>query len=435
MPYKEHFLYNDKIIIPIVQRNDHTEDRHLNISILEVADKLQIKIRDLTDYSFNYSDTVGLADFELIRCAQSLDINFSEFKANIIDMLHQYQKKEMYLKCQISDNKCTLVFYMKSKIKNMVYLTLDLQKTNETEIIAEIHAEKQEAQELIRKLEKQLGKTKKLVEEKDFEIQDIEKARKLMLEQFCKNLRYIESWSTSKLVQIQNQVLTKITALSKKINILQTNIEILKQENNLKAVSSDRLMKTMENLRVENMESNRLNEKLKKENGALNILRCSLERNVADMKKTVDELQSVNRNMERKQIELEKDLGKLSIIVTQKESKINELSKDVVQANNMLVQFNSCFDEKAQQLNELQKSIVSRDRIINEQKLQNNQVLIAFEEYKREFSAERFGALEKDLLMSRRKIDELEEEMRKINKINALLTHKIGQGCFGMNMK
>lgn len=46
------------------------------------------------------------------------------------------------LKCERTDTKtCTLVFYAKSKIKNIIYLTIDLQLTNSEHIIREMHME------------------------------------------------------------------------------------------------------------------------------------------------------------------------------------------------------------------------------------------------------------------------------------------------------
>lgn len=43
-----------------------------------------------------------------------------------------------FLKCEVHDKKCTLVFYFKSKIKSIIYLTLDLMITNQREIYNEM---------------------------------------------------------------------------------------------------------------------------------------------------------------------------------------------------------------------------------------------------------------------------------------------------------
>lgn len=55
----------------------------------------EIKIRDPAEYSFNFSTNIDLTDFEVIRNAQSLDINFNEFRSNLLEMLQQFQKEEM----------------------------------------------------------------------------------------------------------------------------------------------------------------------------------------------------------------------------------------------------------------------------------------------------------------------------------------------------
>lgn len=43
-----------------------------------------------------------------------------------------------FLKCIKLDQVCTLVFYGRSKIKSIVYLTLDLQETNQKEVLHEL---------------------------------------------------------------------------------------------------------------------------------------------------------------------------------------------------------------------------------------------------------------------------------------------------------
>lgn len=56
-----------------------------------------------------------------------------------------------FLKCQLLDNSCSLIFFTKSKIKDIVYLTLDLRMTDQKEIIAEMHSEMHDLQVCIAK--------------------------------------------------------------------------------------------------------------------------------------------------------------------------------------------------------------------------------------------------------------------------------------------
>ncbi|XP_050314585.1 structural maintenance of chromosomes protein 2-like isoform X1 [Anthonomus grandis grandis] len=435
MPNYEQIVYKGDHVIPIYQRNGLLEERNLNINIFDFGDKLQIKLRDLSEYSFNFTDYVDLGDFEVMRVNQCLDINYSEFKTNIVEMLYQFQKKELFLKCELSEKSCTLVFFTKSKIKSIVYLTLELKPTDHKEIISEMYLEINELQEVNNRLQKQLSTSRKLVQEKEADLKDLEVAKKAEVEQFCKSLEHIEKFFNSKSSSIYNHLIGKISIFNKQISGLQIKIKVLKEENNLKVDSSDRLIRTMENLRVENMESNQTINDLKKENSTLNILRVKLEKNVADLQKNLETLQIANRNMENKKTELEKDLEKLSIIVTQKDSKISELSKDLVQANNMLVQFNGHFDIKQQQVDELQDDLSKKEKFIIEQKCKMNQILQSFQDYKSKFNKENLDNMRRDLLSANKRIHDMEEEIKKLNKINALLSQKMSQGGYLNNRK
>ncbi|CAH2016456.1 unnamed protein product [Acanthoscelides obtectus] len=106
-----------------------------------------------------------------MKTSQSLDINFDEFKYNILDMLQQYDRKEMFLKCLVSADICTLVFYGKSKIKSIVYLTVDLHMTNQKEIYEELIVALNNLQESNDRLKKQVTNLKKSTSEKDRQIQ------------------------------------------------------------------------------------------------------------------------------------------------------------------------------------------------------------------------------------------------------------------------
>lgn len=55
----------------------------------------EIKLRDLSEYSFNYAEFIDLGDFEVLRLNQSLDVDYTEFKMNVVEMLQQFERKEM----------------------------------------------------------------------------------------------------------------------------------------------------------------------------------------------------------------------------------------------------------------------------------------------------------------------------------------------------
>lgn len=86
------------------------------------------------------------------------------------------------------------------------------------------------------------------------------------------------------------------------MSALQRKIDILKRENNLKLDSSDILMNTMQNLRLENVENTQKIETLERENTSLNVLRVSLERSLADLKKSLEDVQNINKNMDKEKV-------------------------------------------------------------------------------------------------------------------------------------
>ncbi|XP_066144673.1 spindle assembly abnormal protein 6 homolog [Euwallacea fornicatus] len=427
---KESCLYSGNHLIPIFLQEGYTDDRNLTINILDLEDKLQIKLRDSSDHSFNFTEYIDPGDFELLRHKQSLDINYTEFKTNVVDMLNQFRKKEMFLKCELYDKKCTMVFFTKSKIKSIIYLTLDLRLTDQKEIVAEMYLEIDKLQGLNKRLHNQLLKTQQTVKERELEIQNLQQTTQLVVEKFHKDLENVDHLFTAKCDQFQSSLFYKLSRFKDKIIELHKKVNILKQENHLKASSSDRLIKTLETLRLENIDYSTSMDSLKRENTSLNILRVTLERNVADLKKSLEETQNLHRNFEMKKTELETDLEKLSIIIAQKDSKISELSKDLVQANNMIVRFSNECDARDQQLREYEEDVTVKEKIIMDQKCQIKQILNSFEQYKVDFNFEKFEDTKRNLLMSEKNVDDLKEELRKLNKINAILTQKVSQAGY-----
>ncbi|KAJ8984023.1 hypothetical protein NQ317_012247 [Molorchus minor] len=57
------------LVIPIFNRNAQVEERLLNIHIENINDTVQMKLRDPSEYSFNYTENIDLGDFEVMRVA------------------------------------------------------------------------------------------------------------------------------------------------------------------------------------------------------------------------------------------------------------------------------------------------------------------------------------------------------------------------------
>lgn len=431
MSQKDNILFAETLKLPICHKNVFVEERSLKTIISDNGETMQIKLKDASAYYFNFTEKIDKRDFEIIRTNQCLDINYTEFKANIIEMLHQFLKGDMFLKCELVDKKCTLTFYTKSKIKNIVYLALELHITDQNEIISEMYIEMSEVQDINIQLQKQLSITKTQIQQKDTEVQNLELVRNRIVSQFSKDLYQIDELFSSKLHNVQHQVFSKLSLLQNQMVDLHSKINIIKKENKLRNNSRNQIIEKVQRLQKENDENHETIQNIKKENLSLNILRVNLERSIADLKRNLEENRGINNKLELKNYELEQDLKKLSIIVTQKECKISELSKDLVQANNMLVGFNQHYDSKSQQVEELQQLLTAKEKLLQEEQLRANHILTSFENYKANYNKEKFEEITRNLMLSKRKNEEYQEDIRKLNKINALLSQRVSQGIVG----
>lgn len=84
--------------------------------------------------------------------------------------------------------------------------------------------------------------------------------------------------------------------------IVEERVDILIQENRLKVDSNNRLLKTMESLRLENHQNYKSIEQQHKEINSLNILRVTLEKNIANLKQLLEESQSKCATLERAKV-------------------------------------------------------------------------------------------------------------------------------------
>ncbi|KAJ8917390.1 hypothetical protein NQ315_002414 [Exocentrus adspersus] len=366
-----------------------------------------------------------------MRVNQNLDINFNEFKCNLIEMLQQFQKREMLLKCEVANQKCTLIFYCKSKIKSIVYLTIDLHVTNQKEIFAELIHNMQSIQNMNERLKKQLQSLRKSVSEKDQEIQRLALLKNELQEQFHKNVEQLNNLFNNKICEVEDLLIKKIVYIKFRVVKLVNDVNVLKEETSLKVESSRNLVKTMESLRVDADKNHALMNRLREENNSLTAVKAKQDKMITDLQKTVQDKDVSVVELQNRNGELQGDMEKLSVMMAQKKATIDELSKDLVQANQMLVNFNNHYDAKSKQVEELQAIVAAKDSAIKEQKLRTNELLREFENYKVSFNEEEQGKLKHEFVLAQNKIDELEGALRKANKINVLLTEKINNANFG----
>ncbi|XP_076254636.1 uncharacterized protein LOC143192817 isoform X2 [Rhynchophorus ferrugineus] len=350
MTLNDSCLYAASHRIPFYHKNGFIEERQLSTILSDNGERIQIKLRDLSDCCFNFTENISIREFEKIRVNQTLDINYGEFKTNIIEMLHQFQTGEIYLKGELQDKKCLLTFYTKSKIKNIIFLMLELHLTDQSEIITEMYLEMSEVQNTNKRLQKQLCMSKKQVQEKELEVEKLEITKNIIMSQFCRCFQQVDELFSTKINYIQNLVLNKMCIFKTQIMNLQKHVESIKKDNDSKAIKNKQILVKLQDLQQKVNNNEDIIYNLKKENSSLIMLRVNLERSIADLNRTIEDLRNINNKMEVKNNELENDLKKFSIIVTQKEDKISELSKDLVQANNMLVGFNQQYDKKSQKV-------------------------------------------------------------------------------------
>ncbi|CAG9759429.1 unnamed protein product [Ceutorhynchus assimilis] len=168
-------------------------------------------------------------------------------------------------------------------------------------------------------------------------------------------------------------------------------------------------MEDIVNLRVENIESNNLVDELNEDNNALHILIATLEESLINMGELVDGQHRIIMNSKMREIELVNKLRKLNIVVTENENTLDNFFQDAEEARKSVVGLKTLYDKKAQQCNKLQKS---------------------FEEYKRKFNEESFEAVKQDLVVSKKKEEELQKELQQMKKLNDLMTQEARQHTF-----
>nr|CAH7746469.1 unnamed protein product [Callosobruchus chinensis] len=411
-------VYNKRYVLPIHYRNNNIEERFLNVTVSNVNDTVEIKIRDPAEYSFNYTEEIDINKFEVMKSSQSLDINFDEFKYNLLDMLQQFDRKEMFLKCLVSAETCTLVFFGKSKIKSIVYLTVDMHMTNQKEIFEELIAALNNLQESNDRLKKQVGHLKKSTGKKDWQIQEMNSEITQLNNYFCTSFKQIEDTLNMHLRDITMKMQCKIDASEQKLKKLLSAVKLLEKETVLKGESSNRLMKLVESLRSENSDHADVIHRLKHENGQLKHTKCGLERNVDDLRHLLDQEKSAKIELQRKNDEFRSDLEKASVAIAQKKASIDELKNDLIQANQLLKNYNKHCDSLTKQVEEHQESLEEKEKVIIE-------LMSEYEQYKLVYNEENHEKLNEELMAANRTIEELEQSLRKANKINTLLTEKV----------
>lgn len=140
-----------------------------------------MKIRDVNEYSFNFTDIIDWNKYEKIKSEQCLEISFDEFKQQIVELLKQSKLKQMLIRLEVEEGRCSIVFYEKSKIKSLIFLRLELNPTDQKEIIEEMSATLCQLTNTNRGLMKQLQESEKSSETKESDLKNM-KAKQMIIE-------------------------------------------------------------------------------------------------------------------------------------------------------------------------------------------------------------------------------------------------------------
>ncbi|XP_044764057.1 chromosome partition protein Smc-like [Coccinella septempunctata] len=388
---------------------------------------LLIKLRDENNFLFNYTTVIHRNNFPIMKKEQSLDIDFDEFEKHLLEMLLLNLSKEMLMKCEVnsSRSKCRVIFYEKSKIKNLILLSIEMAITSQKDLFEEMETNMKTLQDTNRGLSKQIVDLSKKLTLKDNEITESRVYIGELERKFRQDMQSVNKVFFYCLRQCESLLTEKVSEVSGKIVKVISDIKIVKNENYSKSESSSRLLKRMEKMRLDNLDNLSLIDRLKMDCMNLEKVNKNLESEIFHMTKTNQENENKIKELENQIMEYIRDLENSAIAIAKKTEQYTELKEDMEQANQVIRNYNKHYDSKAQEVEELMEVIKSKDELIKEQIFQNNQLFKEFHEYKVKFNDEETERMMVELTQAQDKIKTLEKEKREMVKLNGLLTKKI----------
>lgn len=363
-----------------------------------------------------------------MRAEQFLEINFDELQSQMIDLLHEIQNEQMFLKLEAESNKCRMVFYEKSRLKSLIFLVIDLTLTDQREIIEEMTKSIATLKEENRNCNYRLSAIRNQLQEKETLLGATVSTSKIFENRVKKDMQMLENVFCTTLHKLERTIGEKLNRLSLKQVKLLGDVESVKNDNRLKCESSVRLVNSLHSLRLENERHLKMVDELKLEVNHLNILRRNCEDKCATLQRS---LESKNHDMQdcKGQIsELKKDLQDATMIIAQKSKTHDEIAKDLVQANSMLVNFNNQCDTLSKELDESREVIQLKDRSIKEINIKAHRMQEEFDVYRTKYNVEEFAKLQQELCLAKQKVNDLEKHNKETIKLNGLLTRKLSSG-------
>ncbi|KAF2885082.1 hypothetical protein ILUMI_21085 [Ignelater luminosus] len=419
---RSNVIYNNNHCVEVIYNYGENLQRNLLFTIISLDNAMKVKVRDASDYSFNYTALIDWPTFDKMKREQSLDIAFDEFQPQIVELLKQTISKQMLMKVEANDSHCQVIFYEKSRIKALIFLTIDLTLTNQKELVDEMTISIAQLKDINKAISTQLALSRS-------QLRDTELLLKNALAKNCQvektDLELILQTFLTHLSQTEAGISTEISKLVKRHQKLIKDVEAVKNENLSRCDSRARLVQSVQNLKLESERHQRTIGELRAEIEGLNALKAKLDQNCSELRQSVSSKDIEVEDVKKQLTELKRDIQDATMIIAQKTKTNDEIGKDLVQANQMIVNFNSRYDLLTRESDELKEKLNLKEKVVREQALELDRVNKEFEHYRMNFNAEDIKKLEHELFHARQRVEELEKQNKEAVKLNGLLAKKL----------
>lgn len=425
---RNNVIYNNSHLVDVFYGSKSCTQKNVSFIISQLANAIKLKVRDASDYSFNYTTVIDWTAFDRMRHEQLLDITFDEFQPQILDLLNQITKKQMQIRLEANDSQCKLIFYEKSRLKSLIFLTVDLSLTNQRELVEEMTNSISQLKGFNKSVNAQLSLTKNQLFETESLLKAAVNKNNVLEKQFYKDLELILQTFLSRIRHTETNISVELSKLTKRHHRLLVNLELLKKENVIKNDARNQLLQSVQNLRIDNERSHRSVTELKHEIDILRIGKLKLEDNCKDLRSCLATKEADVETLQKQMGELRRDLQDATMIITQKTKTNDEIGKDLLEANRLLVNFNAQYDTLANEADQIREMLTCKDDAIRVQAAELEKIGQEFANYRGLYNSDEISKLRTDLRLAKQRTDELEKQNREAIKLNGLLTKKLSTG-------
>ncbi|GJQ85942.1 hypothetical protein Trydic_g21790 [Trypoxylus dichotomus] len=421
-------VYGNCHTVDVLLSNGLSKSRNVLIDLIKKQQCLEVKLRDQNDFSFNYTASIDWLTFDRMKNEQHLEICFEEFYLQFIDLLKQTAVKELLLRLEQTNERCRMIFYEKSRIKSLIFLIVDLDCTDQKEIINEMATNIKLLRESNHEVSSELELARGRLKEKEMVLNTALISHHQVQKKFIEDIRSVESAFSFGIDKIERKINEKINNLSKQCNSLLTDINLVKNQHKYQENVYSQAIFQLEQFKRDNEKNYKIIDGFKSEIDVLNYQKTQDEKNLKEIKSSMASKDLEIERLKAENAELRKDMQEATRIIAQKTKTHDEIAKDLVQANTMLVNFNKQYDNVSKEVDYLQSIIKSKDKALESQSLQLKSVKDEFENYRKDCNVESLNNLQRELRKSQERIGELEKNNREAAKINGLLTKKLANG-------